>query len=110
MCGFMLLGVLRCIVAAFTQWRYLIPLLWSILAWAPLLVTTGITPNRMLLGVPADTFILALGVYAPVDFVSRFAGGKILLFLTACLWLLFLSLAYHSVSTYFFDYVAYPNL
>lgn len=106
----MALGVIRCLTLSLSLPRYLVPLFWSVWAWIPLLVTTGITPNRMLLGVPADLFILVLGAFVPVDLISRYLSEKWSLVPKLCVWAAVIWLSYHSASTYFHDYIEFPNL
>jgi hypothetical protein len=107
---FFALGLLSCCVRATKHQRYLILPAWSVLAWMPLLVTTGITPNRMLLGVPADMFIILLGACVPVDLIARFLPEKFRWIPKLPLWAAVVVFAYHSIWTYFFDYLQYPNL
>ena len=67
-------------VAAIRSWRsprYALWPLWSLLGWVPLLVTTGITNNRMLNGLPADLFLATLGLMVPYDIISRLVGPRL---------------------------------
>jgi 4-amino-4-deoxy-L-arabinose transferase-like glycosyltransferase len=105
-----LLGVARCIFQGISNQRYLIPLGWSILAFLPLLVTTGISPNRMLLGIPADMFMMVLALFIPIDLATRFLPGRWIVVPRAIACGLVLWFSYHSVSVYFADYINYPNL
>jgi hypothetical protein len=90
--------------------RYLILPAGSILAWLPLLVTTGITQNRMLLGVPADMLIILFGAVMPLDLIARYIPVKIRWISKLPLWIAVALFCYHSISTYFFDYLKFPNL
>lgn len=106
----MALGVLSCLVNACSKQRYLMLLVWSVLAWLPLLVTTGITANRMLLGLPTDLFIAVLGVCVPLDFVSRYLPEKFKWLPYIVLWVGVAIISYDSISAYFQDYIDFPNL
>ncbi len=106
----MALGVLSCLFNARSKQRYLMLPLWSIMAWLPLLVTTGITRNRMLLGIPADLFIAILGACVPLDFVSRYLPEKFKWLPYIILWLGVAIISYDSMSAYFQDYTDFPNL
>jgi hypothetical protein len=55
--------------------RYLLMIAWSILGWFPLLLTTGLTNNRMLVGIPADMFLLVTGAAFLGDVVIRLFGA-----------------------------------
>ena len=110
MLTFLALGVVSCLANAITRQRYLILLAWSVWSWVPLLVTTGITPNRMLLGVPCDMFIMLLGACVPVDLVNRFLPEKARWIPRLALLAAVLIFSYHSIRTYFADYIQYPNL
>lgn len=55
------LGLVRALIQSFWQPRYLVWVAWSVWTWLPLMVTSGITVNRMLNGLPADFFLVALG-------------------------------------------------
>ena len=65
-------------IKAFSQPRYGLWLLWSLLGWVPLLVTTGLTNNRMLNGLPADLFLATLGLMVPYDIMRRIVGPRLL--------------------------------
>ena len=108
--GFFALGLVSCLVNAVKRQRYLILPLWSILAWLPLLVTTGITPNRMLLGIPADMLIILLGACVPLDLVARYLPTRAKWITMIPLWIAVVLFSYHSIYTYFYDYIRYPNL
>ena len=47
--------------------RYLLPVVWSILTWLPLLVTNQVNGNRTMLGLPADIFFMSLGFVILVE-------------------------------------------
>lgn len=104
------LGIGRCLLEGFSQPRYFLPVAWSIFTFLPLLVTTGITPNRMLLGIPADTLMIVLALFIPVDLATRFFPGRWIAVPRALLCGLVLWFSYHSVNVYFADYINYPNL
>lgn len=109
--GLLFIGAVRCAYYSFSKRRYLLPLVWSTWAWVPLLVTTGITPNRMLLGLPSDLFMMVLGLVAPLDFASRFIkNGRLnkLLFFGALVCICYVG--YVTTSLYYQDYVNYPGL
>ena len=108
--GIFFLGVAGCAVAAIKQQRYLIFLAWSILAWLPLLVTTGITVNRMFLGVPADIVLLLIGLFLPADLTARYISRKWAILPRLGAIALALWFSYHSLMTYFADYINFPNL
>jgi hypothetical protein len=108
--GAMFLGLISCLFNSVKRQRYLILPAWSSLAWLPLLVTTGITQNRMLLGVPADILILLLGAVVPLDLIARLIPVKIRWISKIPLWIAVVIFCYHSISTYFFDYIKFPNL
>ena len=75
------LFLVGCGVAAvwsFFNPRYSVWLLWSLLGWVPLLVTTGLTNNRMLNGLPADLFLIILALMVPYDIVSRLLGPRLI--------------------------------
>jgi 4-amino-4-deoxy-L-arabinose transferase-like glycosyltransferase len=108
--GFFILGILYCLMLARNQQRYLIVPLWSLVAFLPLLVTTGITPNRMLLGVPADVLLIMLGMCLPIDLIARYLPEKVRWATKIPLWFVVLVYSYHSIYTYFYDYVKFPNL
>lgn len=108
--GCIILGLLSCFINSAKRQRYLILPAWSILAWLPLLVTTGITQNRMLLGVPADLLILLLGAAVPLDLIARLIPLKVRWVSKLPLWIAVAFFCYHSISTYFYDYIKFPNL
>ncbi len=107
---FLGLGVLSCIVHSITRQRYLILLAWSVWSWVPLLVTTGITPNRMLLGVPCDMFIMLLGACVPIDLINKVLPERARLIPRLALLAAVVVYGYHSIRTYFADYIQFPNL
>lgn len=110
---FLGLGVVSCLAHAVTRQRYLILLAWSVWSWIPLLVTTGITPNRMLLGVPCDMFILLLGACVPIDLINKVLPEKarwISRLAVFAVTVVVIVVGYHSVRTYFADYIQFPNL
>lgn len=107
---FFALGIISCLFHAITRQRYLIVLAWSVWSWVPLLVTTGITPNRMLLGVPCDMFIILLGASVPVDLINRFMPEKVRWIPRLALLAVVVVFSYHSIRAYFADYIQFPNL
>jgi len=107
---FMGLGAMACLVHARKRQRYLILIAWSVLSWLPLLVTTGITPNRMLLGVPADMLIILLGACVPLDLINRFVPDKFHWIPKLPLWAAVVYFSFQSIWAYFYDYVKFPNL
>lgn len=56
--------------------RYLLMVVWSVLAWFPLLFTSGITNNRMMSGVPADMFLVTLSAMLVVDLLGKVFGSS----------------------------------
>lgn len=106
----LLIGLGRCVLESFRNRRYLIVLGWWVLTWVPLLVTTGISPNRMLLGVPADMFIMAMALFVPSDLVKRYIPGRWYLVPATIAAAVVIFFAGHSVYYYFSDYINYPNL
>lgn len=108
--GCFALGLVSCLISAVKRQRYLIVPLWSVMAWAPLLVTTGITPNRMLLGVPADMLLILLGACVPLDLAARYLPARAKWVTMIPLWVAVILFCYHSIFTYFYDYIRYPNL
>jgi len=104
------LGILSCLVNSFKRQRYLLIPLWSIWAWVPLLVTTGVTQNRMLLGVPSDILFILLGACVPIDLLGRCLPEKLRWIPKIPLWIAVFAFSYHSIFTYYFDYLKYPNL
>jgi hypothetical protein len=77
MTGFFLLGCGIAIARSFKNPRYSIFILWSLLGWIPLLFTTGLTNNRMLNGLPADLFLMVLGLMVPCDLMCRIVGRRL---------------------------------
>jgi hypothetical protein len=77
MTAFFLLGVGVAAVRSLKETRYSILILWSLLGWVPLLFTTGLTNNRMLNGLPADLFLVILGLMVPCDLVCRLIGERL---------------------------------
>ena len=73
------LGAVVATFKSFWQPRYAVWLLWSLLGWVPLMVTTGVTNNRMLNGLPADLFLITLGLMVPYDLVARLVGPRLIL-------------------------------
>lgn len=106
----MAIGALSCLAKARSKQRYLILIAWWALAWLPLLVTTGITPNRMLLGLPADLLLAILGACVPLDFVSQRLPQRFKWAPYAILWAGVAIISFDSISAYFQDYIQYPNL
>jgi len=104
------LGALSCLVNSRARQRYLILPVWSVLSWLPLLVTTGITPNRMLLGVPADMLMILLGACVPLDLIARWLPRKLRWLTLVPLWAGVVFFGFQSVWTYFYDYIKFPNL
>ena len=76
MTGFFLLGFVSATIRSLKQPRYATILLWSLLGWVPLLFTTGLTNNRMLNGLPADLFLVVLGLMVPYDLLTRIVGER----------------------------------
>ena len=72
-------GFVIATIKSFRQPRYAIWLLWSLLGWVPLLVTTGLTNNRMLNGLPADLFLITVALMAPYDLMARLVGARFIL-------------------------------
>jgi hypothetical protein len=107
--GLLLIGLLRCAVESFRNSRYLIVLGWWLLTWVPLLATTGISPNRLFLGLPAEMFIMALALFIPVDLVHRYLPGRWSIVPRVAAGCLVLFFAWRSVYYYFSDYINYPN-
>jgi hypothetical protein len=107
---FLALGTLSCLAHARQHQRYLALLAWSLLSWLPLLVTTGITANRMLLGVPADMLIILLGACVPIDLLARLFPERLRWIPKIPLWIVVVFFSVQSVWTYFYDYVKFPNL
>ncbi len=107
----LVLGAVRCLFLSVKQHRYLLPLVWSVWAWLPLLVTTGITPNRMLLGLPADLFMMLLALVLPMDLARRYIRQELV---TKALYLGALGCVvwggYVTTTIYFQDYISYPGL
>jgi hypothetical protein len=66
-----LCGMARVLYLSFYSTRYLLLLSWSVWTWIPLLLTTSVSINRMLIGLPADIFISLLGFAAPFDGLKR---------------------------------------
>jgi 4-amino-4-deoxy-L-arabinose transferase-like glycosyltransferase len=66
-----LCGMARLIYLSVYSIRYLVILSWSIWTWIPLLLTTSVSVNRMLIGLPADLFIMLLGFALPFDGLKR---------------------------------------
>jgi hypothetical protein len=66
------LGWARSLASARRSPRYLLAPLWSLWTCLPLLLTTGITPNRLFLSLPADIFLMSLGAITPSDLLVRF--------------------------------------
>lgn len=108
--GIFFLGIASCLISAIRQQRYLTFIAWSLWAWIPLLVTTGITVNRMLLGVPADTVFLILGLFAPADLMARYVSKKWAMIPRFVAYAIILWFCYHSLTSYFADYINHPNL
>lgn len=71
-----LVGSVVALIKSVSNPRYLLWPLWSLLGWVPLLVTTGLTNNRMLNGLPADLFLATLGLMVPYDIISRLVGPR----------------------------------
>jgi hypothetical protein len=69
-------GFARTVVLGRRRRRYLLFPAWSCWTWIPLLVTTGLTPVRLLIGLPADTFLVGLGAASAVDVLpERWKSG-----------------------------------
>jgi hypothetical protein len=104
------LGFVYCIWKSFTLKRWLLPVAWSVWAWIPLLVTTGISPNRLFLGIPADVMLLVFGVFAPADVAAKCGSLGLARLLKLTAWLLILSLGCYSAAIYYIDYSIAPHL
>jgi hypothetical protein len=65
------LGWARSLAAAWRSPRYLLAPFWSLWTCLPLLATTGISPNRLFLCLPADIFLMTLGAITPSDLAAR---------------------------------------
>lgn len=74
---FFVVGFLSACVLAFRKPRYLLMVVWSVLAWLPLLFTTGITNNRMMSGVPADMFLVTLAAMVVIDALNKVFRGRL---------------------------------
>lgn len=66
-----LCGMVRVVFLSFSSTQYLLLCSWSVWTWIPLLLTTSVSTNRMLIGLPADIFISLLGFAAPFDGLRR---------------------------------------
>jgi len=102
-------GAVRCLWYARKQVQYLLFPIWSLFIWMPLLVTTGITPNRMLLGIPSDMFMILLGLCIPFDVVSTALPEKLRWVPRALMWGLILFCVSYSFISYFQDYIQFPT-
>ncbi len=74
---FLGLGWVRSLAVAWRSPVYLLAPLWSLLTCLPLLATTGVTPNRVFLSLPADTFLMTLGALTPSDLVAGLASRRL---------------------------------
>lgn len=108
--GCLALGALYSLLRSLRLKRFIIPLCWSIWAWIPLLFTTGVSPNRLFLGVPADVFFVVLGVYAPLELAKRFLPTPIVKTLAVIAWMGLGFACYYSASSYFVDYQLAPQI
>jgi hypothetical protein len=70
------IGFITACVLSFRKPRYLLMIVWSLLAWVPLLFTTGITNNRMMSGVPADMFLVTLAAMLVIDLFTKVCGYR----------------------------------
>jgi hypothetical protein len=61
------LGWVRSLAAARRSPRYLLAPLWALWTCLPLLLTTGVTLNRLFLSLPGDIYLVTLGAAAPTD-------------------------------------------
>ena len=104
------LGVISCLFKSLKAPHYLVLLVWSVWSWVPLLVTTGITPNRMLLGIPADLFIALLGACVPLDFVAKYLPPHFKSVPYMALWIVVALISYDSITAYYNAYIEFPNL
>lgn len=77
MTAFFLLGFVVAAARSFREPRYSVMLMWSLLGWIPLLFTTGLTNNRMLNGLPADLFLIIVGLMVPYDLACRLVGNRL---------------------------------
>ncbi len=73
---FFAVGFAVCAISAWRNPRYLFLIGWSLAGWFPLLFTTGLTNNRMLVSLPVDMFLLTLGPVFLGDLVLRMFGNK----------------------------------
>jgi hypothetical protein len=105
-----LLGVVSCIANIRSSPRYLIPIAWVPLCALPLLFTTGISVNRMLLGLPADVLILGIGVAEFLSLIRACLPAKfdrLPRFLALASALIFVA---YAITVYFIDYKNLPNI
>jgi len=103
--GFFGIGFVTCLASSIKSPRYIIPVLWSLWAWIPLMVTTGIYPGRLLLGVPADMFLITAGLSTVASLPVRFISRKLQFAADALVWLVVLLFSVQSVVTYFQIYL-----
>lgn len=103
--GFFGLGFVSCLAQAVRSPRYIIPVLWSVWAWIPLLVTTGIYPGRLLLGLPADMLLITVGLCTVATLPARFISHKLQRASDVLVWLVVLLFSVQSVVTYFQIYL-----
>jgi hypothetical protein len=64
----------------------------------------------MFLGVPADVIFLLLGLFVPVDLTAKYVSQKWAMIPKVAAYAVVLWFSYHSLSTYFSDYINFPNL
>ncbi len=93
-------GFAVCVISAWRNPRYLFLVGWSLAGWVPLLFTTGLTNNRMLVSLPVDMFLLTLGPVFLGDLVFRMCGTRCKPAIQAVL--LGLALYFVSFSFYYF--------
>ena len=70
-------GFVAACALSFRKPRYLLMVVWSVLAWFPLLFTSGITNNRMMSGVPADMFLVSLSAMLTIDLLGKLFGRRV---------------------------------
>jgi hypothetical protein len=101
---------LSCLISARYSPRYLIPLVWVVLSAAPLLVTTGVSVNRLVLGLSGDALIVGAGISVLLALISailpkgseRVVRGLILVSAAA--------FVAYAVTVYFNDYRLLPQI
>lgn len=105
-----LLGVVSCLANIRSSPRYMIPIVWVALCTVPLLVTTGVTVNRMVLGLPGDALILGIGVAVFFSLIRACLPTKfdrLPRFLALASALIFVA---YAITVYFIDYKNLPHI